>query len=636
MDFLVNYLENSKKKAEELKKELEEAVNAGDADKKKEIEYEMKMTDSTSMEAFSNLMVTLEDIIKMINQQVNLTYNAVDAVKDWNDEEKKGEASLKTKIDAIGKVGYALGAVTLGAGTLVGLLSEVAKGVIDIVDLIGEMIFPTPDLSYMQEAFEEEIGNIKKIREIEQAVYSKYVSLGESIGSAIADGIKSGSGEVDIENIVKTQLYDLIAQQILVSSGFNEKIAQAAKVVTNTVFKNTDAIEALNLQIEGYSNSLDDYGNSVDLLDAISSKRTQYRETDASKIIAGWRSDFDRQTEAMTAGKNWFEKTAIEFARAAERVGKEVQWAIDALGEVKANKAVNAQLDMQIADLQSKYEKAVELEKKIKNAQAEIDRLTKEQGEGITTSQLEIDTTAINNMAEEYEAIMKEIYEALDLQNAQAELEKNIRESLEGAFANAVLTGSYTDFKKAVYDMIVSNITQAIVSSGVVTNRLSSLVNSILDKANSTGETLTMDDANAILNEIQTAWTEATDSTTPLGSLLMGLRDGLSEFGALDVNVNPGQVVTALPSEAMNRLDIAFQEVADRLSQAITESGLNSHIDLVNITTAYIERMTANSVVINNAIFDMSGDLVLNNISGSTVGEFLENLVIAQVEASRP
>jgi hypothetical protein len=116
----------------------------------------------------------------------------------------------------------------------------------------------------------------------------------------------------------------------------------------------------------------------------------------------------------------------------------------------------------------------------------------------------------------------------------------------------------------------------------------------------------------------------------------MGLRDGLSEFGAIEVDVNPGQVVTALPSEAMNRLDIAFQEVADRLSQAITESGLNSHIDLVNITTAYIERMTANSVVINNAIFDMSGDLVLNNISGSTVGEFLENLVIAQVEASKP
>ena len=70
---------------------------AGNADKKKEIEYEIKMTNATSMEAFSNLMVTLEDIIKMINQQVDLTYKAVGAVKDWNDEEKKGEASLKTK-----------------------------------------------------------------------------------------------------------------------------------------------------------------------------------------------------------------------------------------------------------------------------------------------------------------------------------------------------------------------------------------------------------------------------------------------------------------------------------------------------------------------------------------------------------
>jgi hypothetical protein len=145
-----------------------------------------------------------------------------------------------------------------------------------------------------------------------------------------------------------------------------------------------------------------------------------------------------------------------------------------------------------------------------------------------------------------------------------------------------------------------------------------------------------MNDVKSILGEIQSVWTDVTNKNTPIGSLLMGLRDGLSEFGAIEVDVNPGQVVTALPSEAMNRLDIAFQEVADRLSQAITESGLNSHIDLVNITTAYIERMTANSVVINNAVFDMSGDLVLNNISGSTVGEFLENLVIAQVEASRP
>ena len=59
-------------------------------------------------------------------------------------KKRKVKLLLKQKIDAIGKVGYALGLVTLGAGTLVGLLSEVAKGVIDIIDLIGEMIFPTP------------------------------------------------------------------------------------------------------------------------------------------------------------------------------------------------------------------------------------------------------------------------------------------------------------------------------------------------------------------------------------------------------------------------------------------------------------------------------------------------------------
>ena len=45
----------------------------------------------------------------------------------------------------------------------------------------------------------------------------------------------------------------------------------------------------------------------------------------------------------------------------------------DALGDVKANKAFNDQLDIQIAELQRKYEKAVELEKKIKKCSREID-----------------------------------------------------------------------------------------------------------------------------------------------------------------------------------------------------------------------------------------------------------------------
>lgn len=623
-------------KIEELKRKILEAQNSGDIEVVAELEVELNLAEDTKVASMKKITTYLNNTLSTVKDITASTLKLGEAIEDIKDGTGDALDNYTNISSSLSDVLNGFSAITGGVTGVIAALLDFGVLYANIMTMIEEAIYPTPDLSYMQEAFEEEIGNIKKIREIEQAVYSKYVSLGESIGSAIAEGIKSGSGEVDIETIVKTQLYDLIAQQILVSSGFNEKIAQAAQVVTNTVFKNTDAIDALEKQITGYKKSLDDYGNSVDLLDAINSKKTLYRETDVSKITAGWRSAFVEETEAMKEGKNKIEKYGIDVARAFERVGKEVQWAIDATKDAKANKAFNDQLDIQVAELQRKYDKAVELENKIKDAKAEIERLTKEQGEGITTSQLEIDTDAINQMAEEYEKIMKEIYEALDFQKAQVELEKNIRESLEGAFANAVLTGSYTDFKNAVYDMIVSNITQAIISSGIVTNRLSSLVNSILEKATATGETITMSDVSSILNEIQSAWSEATDTTTPLGQLLIGLRDGLSEFGALDVNVNPGQVVTALPSEAMNKLDQAFQDVADRLSQAITESGLNSHIEIVNITTAYIEKMTANSVVINNAIFDMSGDLVLNNISGATVGEFLENLIKEQVASAMP
>ena len=91
-----------------------------------------------------------------------------------------------------------------------------------------------------------------------------------------------------------------------------------------------------------------------------------------------------------------------------------------------------------------------------------------------------------------------------------------------------------------------------------------------------------MDDASTILNEVQSVWKDATDENTGLGKLLMGLRDGLSEFGAIEVDVNPGQVVTALPSEAMNKASIKrFKKLQIGYHKAITESGLNSHIDLV-------------------------------------------------------
>ena len=48
----------------------------------------------------------------------------------------------------------------------------------------------------------------------------------------------------------------------------------------------------------------------------------------------------------------------------------------------------------------------------------------------------------------------------------------------------------------------------------------------------------------------------------------MGLRDGLSEFGAIEVDVNPGQVVTAYQAKAMNKASIKrFKKLQIGLSQ---------------------------------------------------------------------
>ena len=246
---------------------------------------------------------------------------------------------------------------------------------------------------------------------------------------------------------------------------------------------------------------------------------------------------------------------------------------------------------------------------------------------------IDIDTEEIKQQAdtikEEINALLNTIFtpeEVIEMKTG------DVRESISSMFAEAVVSGNYRDFKNGVYNMILGNITEALVNSSLMKGKIQKLVDQVM----ATDENFNMNDVQTILREVNSLWTETFDAGSPLGVLFSGLRDSLSQFGAFDISVNPAQVVTALPSEAMNKLDLAFQEVANRLSQAITESGLNSHIDLVNITTAYIERMTANSVVINSAVFDMSGDLVLNNIGGETVGAFLENLIKSEIASSRP
>lgn len=93
---------------------------------------------------------------------------------------------------------------------------------------------------------------------------------------------------------------------------------------------------------------------------------------------------------------------------------------------------------------------------------------------------------------------------------------------------------------------------------------------------------------------------------------------------------------TAIPSQVQDKLVTAIESVAENLSQAITEAGLNSHINEVLITTAYITQMITDSVLIQNATFDMSGDIVLSNVGGESLVDWMESFVTELVNNSTP
>jgi len=437
----------------------------------------------------------------------------------------------------------------------------------------------------------------------------------------------------------------MLASMLLKYSGFTEKIAEATKgVITDFVEVTKIDIEGLakaRLALQDINDELRTLGSSSSLAESIKSQKNQLLSEELSTYYQQIREE-DKKAKKLWDAAVWtrdnINKTAGEALIASWLLAYEGK----AMSYLAAAKAKNSVINQNIDELEKDYKRAVYLEGELEKINKTIEDLEK----GVTTTEEvsreydipvgEINTDSLVDLAQEYANQLQEVWDALDIDLDSSKIREEVRSSLEEALVSGALTGSYKGFKDAVYGIIVSNITQALMSSKIISARISSLVDSVLSKATGDPDSLTMNDVKGILSEIQSVWTDITNKNTPIGSLLMGLREGLSEFGAIEVDVNPGQVVTALPSEAMNRLDIAFQEVADRLSQAITESGLNSHIDLVNITTAYIERMTANSVVINNAVFDMSGDLVLNNISGATVGEFLENLIKEQVASAMP
>ena len=62
---------------------------------------------------------------------------------------------------------------------------------------------------------------------------------------------------------------------------------------------------------------------------------------------------------------------------------------------------------------------------------------------------------------------------------------QEISDGIANALSNAVISGDYSQFKKAIYSMVLENAINAIVESGVIADKVESLVQKVLGAAKS-------------------------------------------------------------------------------------------------------------------------------------------------------
>ena len=265
------------------------------------------------------------------------------------------------------------------------------------------------------------------------------------------------------------------------------------------------------------------------------------------------------------------------------------------------------------------------LTKEYEQLQGEVDDLIGD------ASDVKFDTSGLEEGVAQITKMMESLYDALEMGEDDKKFQ-DIADGIANSLSNAVISGDYSQFKKAVYSMVLENVVEAVAKSSVLKGKVETLVNSVVGS----GEDFTMNDAHKILAEVDSLWKEVTDTSQPLGQLFEGLRESMAQFGEFDINVNPANVVTAIPSQVQDKLVTAIESVAENLSQAITEAGLNSHINEVLITTAHITQMITDSVLIQNATFDMSGDIVLSNVGGESLVDWMESFVTELVNNSTP
>ena len=565
---------------EELKK-LKDSGADKDAIDKKELEIKVNK---------EQLKKEMELVSKVVNQALDFSNAFKGVVKGATDLARAlhgVEGASKDINEALADMNRSLakGALAVvdmvvpGLGSLLSMgldfLSALPTMIEDIFNAFSGVEDASTVISKINIEFDIANAGQQALEELKES----YLQYGEQLSGAIASGVKGDS--LNLQNSISDTIYEMVTQTILESAGYKEMLADAMEDLWE------DAFDA----------------ETASLREEVAKKEGELEQVRSKMSSLG----------------------SIEALRAKEkRLKKEVD---NSKGSNK--KQYKAQLKQTQQDIKD-YEYLEKQQKKLEQELAESKQ--KIQDNIGDASDVSFDDTKLKEVAEKMKAIQENIKKALEWEEDQ-KIFQDMSDSISKSLANAVISGDYSQFKKAIYSMVLENAVNAIVESGVIADKVETLVNKVLGKDK---KAFTMQDAHEIIAEIDNLWKEATDVNTPMGSLLMGVREAMGQFGEFDINVNPASVVTAIPSQVQDKLVTAIESVAENLSQAITEAGLNSHINEVLITTAYITQMITDSVLIQNATFDMSGDIVLSNVGGESLVDWMESFVTELVNNSTP
>ena len=587
-------LADEEKRLAELTKENEQAHKDGTKTDKEYTEQSKKLdkaTDELNVKKILNIEFQMESIESFLSS----VDSAVDSLKSLSETLRDTNATATEQGDALGNVFVSLGsAVSTFNGVIGGVLSIfglLIKGLSAIQDAV--LYTSAIDITETTSQFESAINDAKL--KAESSMQDALSNVGQSLGQYIADGFSEGLSlsQEDMAKEFATYMYNMISTALITASGFEDKIAEIADRLWAALSPGSSDAAKLQDQVE----------NLLDTLGTTDTSGLQELVTAAQEAKDSFNSLLGNiTTENLVILAQQTGEAGVAYAKALQNLSD------------KTGKTITGD---DLTEMQRVIDKIAELKAKIATLDVGI---TNENGVTDSGALSELETAT-----SEYSALLKELAAALgitsDSTKKAATAFEELQTTIESALTSAVLTGSYSDFKEAVYKEIVSSITEAVITASSVKPRIQALLNSIF----TAGKDFTTTDADAVIAEIQAVWKNVTDDNTPLGYLLTSLRDSLSEFGLMDINVNPGTVVSAIPSDVRDDLIEAIQGTMDSLSQAIAEAGLNSTINTVNITTAYITAMQANSILITQANLNINGNTVFQMQTGQPIETWLEN-----------